>query len=96
MFAVSVEFIIREENIDEFRHAVLTQANNSLTRESECHQFDVCVAPADRQRVFLYELYTDEAAFESHRRTKHYRKFDALVKDWLEIKTVRSWEKIDE
>ena len=94
MFAVSVEFIIREGKADDFREAVLKQAQNSLARESECHQFDVCIDPADGCRFFLYELYTDEKAFGAHRQTEHYHGFDTRVKDWIAGKTVKTWEKV--
>ena len=61
------------------------QARNSLELESGCLHFDVCVAPEDARTVYLYEVYSDEAAFELHLQSNHFKQFDAdvaaLVKD---------------
>lgn len=91
MFAVTVNFVIKEEHIEDFEQAMKTQAVNSLTREAGCHHFDVCFDPADRRRVFLYELYTDRAAFDEHLKTDHFLTFDATVKDWLVSKQAENW-----
>lgn len=93
MFAVTVTFVVKEEHIDAFEDVMKTQAINSLTRESGCHQFDVCFDPTDRSRVFLYELYTDKAAFEEHLKTGHFLNFDATVKDWLISKAAENWDR---
>lgn len=93
MFAVTVTFVVKEEHIDDFEGVMKTQAYNSLTREAGCHQFDVCFDPSDRRRVFLYELYTDKAAFEDHLKTDHFLNFDATVKDWLIFKTAENWDR---
>lgn len=91
MFAVTVNFVVKTEHIEDFTKVMKTQATNSLTKELGCHQFDVCFDPADRSRVFLYELYTDRAAFEDHLKTDHFINFDATVKDWLVSKTAENW-----
>lgn len=93
MFAVTVTFVVKKEYIDDFEEVMKTQATNSLTREEGCHQFDVCFDPADRGRVFLYELYTDQAAFDDHLKTDHFLNFDATVKDWLISKTAENWNR---
>ncbi len=92
MFAVTVTFVVKEEYVHEFKDVMKTQATNSLTREAGCHQFDICFDPADKRRVFLYELYTDKAAFEEHLQTDHFLNFDATVKDWLISKTAENWD----
>lgn len=91
MFAVTVNFNVKEAHVDDFAAAMKTQAANSLTREEGCHYFDVCFDPADSCRVFLYELYTDRAAFDEHLKTDHFLTFDATVKDWLISKTAENW-----
>ena len=37
----------------------------------------------DRRRVFLYEIYTDKAAFDAHLKTDHFLGFDQRAKNWL-------------
>jgi autoinducer 2-degrading protein len=79
MFAVTVNFVIKPEHIENFSKVMKAQAQNSLNREVGCHQFEVCFGPKDRSRVFLYELYTDKAAFEEHLKTDHFLNFDATM-----------------
>jgi quinol monooxygenase YgiN len=93
MFVVTVEFEIRREWLRQFREAMLTQASDSLTRESSCQQFDVCYAPDDESRILLYEVYDDADAFAQHLESEHFRQFDATVKPWTQEKVVRTWER---
>jgi autoinducer 2-degrading protein len=93
MFVVTVTFVVKEERVDQFKKVMKTNAVNSLTREPGCHQFDVCFDHSDRKRVFLYELYTDEAAFADHLKTDHFLEFNKTVKDWLISKTAENWER---
>lgn len=93
MFAVTVNFVIKAEHIENFSKVMKAQAQNSLTREIGCHQFDVCFDPKDPSRVFLYELYSDKEAFEEHLKTDHFLNFDTTVKDWLISKTAENWDR---
>ncbi len=90
-FAVAVRFQIKPEHTDDFLAVVRTQAANSLAREPDCHQFDVCTDGDDRCRVFLYETYTDAEAFQTHRNTKHFAVFSAAVEPWVASKEVATW-----
>lgn len=89
MYVIWVEFTIQEDKFEAFVERVKQQAADSLALESECHQFDVMIE-ADNT-VALYEIYTDEAAFQVHLGMQHFKNFDAEVKDWLTNKTVRSF-----
>lgn len=91
MYIVTVEFVVGAQHVEAFHQAVQQQARNSLTLETDCHQFDVCVDPQDRRRTFLYEVYTDEAAFHAHRETAHFANFGATVSAWVESKTLQFW-----
>lgn len=88
MFAVCVWFEVEPVNAAEFEQLVMQQALNSLQREPDCHQFDVCRDPERPQRFYLYELYTDRAAFDDHLTSAHFRDFDATVTPMLRSKTV--------
>ena len=72
-------------------------ANARTSREVEpgCRQFDVCVDPDDPLRVFLYERYADEQAFDAHKASAHYRHFDAQAKEWVVGKVVRIYARCD-
>ena len=93
MFAVTVTFRVKKEFAEQFAENVIRQASNSLMNEENCHQFDVCMDPSDPQRVFLYEIYTDSAAFDAHRKTAHFKDFNSTVTTWLQEKEVRTWDR---
>lgn len=94
MFIVTVTFKIKDSKIDDFRRAVLLQAENSLSKEKECYQFDVCIDPVNKNRIFLYEVYSSGSGFQLHLESEHFLKFDELVNDWLISKDVETWEKV--
>ena len=93
MYVVTVLFNVKKESTASFRKAVLQQARHSLSRETDCLRFDVCFDPQDDTRVFLYEIYADEKAFQEHLHSDHFSSFNAKVTDWLERKSVQNWVK---
>ena len=94
MFVVTVEFSIHQQHEREFRETVLKQARNSLTLEADCHRFDVSIDARGGSRVFLYEQYTDEAAYQAHRQTPHYHEFSSRVTDWVAQKNIQTWHSL--
>jgi autoinducer 2-degrading protein len=94
MFVVTVEFSIHLQHEREFRETVLKQARNSLTLEADCHRFDVSIDAKGGGRVFLYELYTDEAAYQAHRKTSHYNEFSTRVAEWVAQKNIQIWHSL--
>ena len=76
---VTVVFRAKPEHRDAFRQAMVENATASRTREPGCRQFDVCES-ADGAEIFLYEIYDDEAAFETHKATAHFRAFAEATK----------------
>ncbi|MCG8356009.1 MAG: antibiotic biosynthesis monooxygenase [Kiloniellales bacterium] len=92
MFVVTVDFRVKEGHVEAFREAMMRQAHNSVTREANCTQFDVCHDAAQPERFFLYEVYADRAAFQAHMETTHFLDFDAKVKDWVAAKDVETWD----
>ena len=95
MYVITVDFRIMPAHRESFRRRVLMQARDSLEKERDCHQFDVCVDGNDPDRVFLYELYTDRAAFEQHLASAHFQAFDAEVAEWILEKSVTAMERLD-
>ncbi len=88
MYVVTVKFTLAEGAAETFMGFMRTQAQNSLELEAGCHQFDVCTDPNDARAVFLYELYSDEAAFQVHLTSDHFKRFDADVADLVAEKQV--------
>lgn len=90
-FAVTVAFTVRPEHLPDFRTAMAAQARNSLRLEPGCLRFDVCHDAARPDQVFLYELYTDAAAFDTHLASEHFKSFKATVDPWLVRWTIDTW-----
>jgi len=70
--AVVVEFHVKPGMFAAFDAHIRAHASETLESEPGCERFDV-LAPLgpdgkpDGTRVMLYELYTDQAAFDAHR-----------------------------
>ena len=94
MFAVVVTFDIKPQYMADFLPAMTENARLSLLDEDGCHQFDVCTDPARPTEVFLYELYTDAAAFDAHLASAHFKAFDALVAPMIAAKDVRTYSQV--
>lgn len=90
MFVVAVLYEIKAESVAAFRAAILKNAAVSLRDEPGCHRFDVSFAP-DGRRCFLYELYTDEAAFGAHRETAHFAEFNQAAQPMTENKRIETF-----
>ena len=94
-FVVTVQFEVVAAHLEPFMQEMVTNARASREREPGCLVFDVCVDPAQPTQVFLYELYTNAAAFEQHKREAHFLSFDRAVAPWLLGKAVRSYTLVD-
>lgn len=79
-YVVAVDFILQPGSMARFMPLMLENAEKSRTEEPGCDRFDVCVPAGETDRVFLYEIYRDEAAFATHLKTEHFLQFDAATK----------------
>jgi len=95
MFVLTVHFHIHPQHADAFRAAVTRQAINSKEKEAECLQFDVGRSEADSCHFFLYEIYTDAAAFEAHKQTPHFADFSKTVAEMIKSKELASFGRIE-
>ena len=89
MIVVCVEFEIDPCQIDVFLAAVRTNAEQSFNQEMGCQQFDVCQDRNSPSSVFLYEVYDDEAAFETHKLTPHFAAFNQATGGMVVSKSIR-------
>lgn len=94
MFAVVVTFKLVPGQAEAFRTAMLENAASSLRDEPGCHRFDVCFDPDRPDAAFLYELYTDAAAFEAHLRTPHFAALDAALGGVVVSKEIVTWAEV--
>lgn len=91
MFAVSVTFQTKTEELAAFLPLVRQQAENSLRLEGGCRQFDVWTDEASPAAVFLYETYDDATAFDLHLASDHFRAFSTATANMVTGKTVQTW-----
>jgi len=83
MFVVVVFLEVKPSRLEAFREAMLRHARRSMELEPGCMQFDVCEDPELAGSYLLYEVYSDEAAYEAHRQSQHYGEQTELIKDWV-------------
>jgi len=76
-FVLTVGLVIKPDQVDRFMSMLLENAKAARETEPGCRQFDVLVDPKDRTRVMLYEVYEDEAAFQAHQQTPHFKRYIA-------------------
>jgi autoinducer 2-degrading protein len=77
--------VVRIQIKPEFREpflAAMLDARGSTQREPGCLRFDVVQDEADPNRIWLYEVYQDQAALEEHLLAPHYVRWRDTVKDW--------------
>jgi (4S)-4-hydroxy-5-phosphonooxypentane-2,3-dione isomerase len=89
MYVVTVEFVIKPEQVEAFAPLMAANAAASVRDESGCSQFDVCWE--GRPVCFLYEIYDDATAFQAHLASPHFKAFDVQVAQMVAEKTVRIW-----
>jgi len=94
MFAVCVTFQLETGRAEAFLPLMQENAQTSLQDEPGCQQFDVLTDANKPDKVFLYELYTDKAAFDTHLASRHFQKFDAAVANMIAAKDLQTWDTI--
>jgi len=76
-FVLTVGLVVKSDQVDRLMSMLLENAKAARETEPGCRQFDVLVDPKDRTRVMLYEVYEDEAAFQAHQQTPHFKRYIA-------------------
>ena len=94
MYVVCVEMEVKPGQMQAFMTLMRAQADNSLTLEAGCRQFDVCVPEDGGDGVLLYEVYDNAAAFQAHLNTTHFLEFDARAAALLAGKSVRRHQRV--
>jgi len=82
MYIIIAPIQIKEGHKEAFVEAMLDDAKGSLHNEPGCLRFDVVQDAGDPNRIWLYEVYVDEAAFQAHLQAPHFIKWRDTVKDW--------------
>jgi autoinducer 2-degrading protein len=74
-FVLVVNCRIKAGQADKLMKELLANAKAARETEPGCLQFDVLVDPKDPAKLMLYEVYKDEAAFETHQRAPHFKRY---------------------
>ena len=84
MYVIIAPIQIKEGYKDRFIEEMIGDARGSVNDEPGCLRFDVIQDANDPHRIWLYEVYKDEAAFEEHTRAPHFIKWRDATRDWRE------------
>lgn len=76
-FAITVDFILKPGAMATFRKLIDKNARDSCVYEPGCRRFDVLVPSELGDKVFLYEIYDDRAAFDAHLKSPHFDVFNS-------------------
>ena len=87
-FVIIVDFRLRPGTFDRFRALIVENAGASVRDEPGCRRFDVVVPDGEADRILLYEIYDDAAAFAAHLKTPHFASFDAASAPLVAEKTI--------
>ena len=95
-FVIVVDFKIKSGAMDTFRRLIDDNAQASVKDEPGCQRFDVLANRKDADRVLLYEIYDDRAAFDAHLKTPHFAQFNTASADLVADKTVMEYDLVCE
>ena len=82
MYVIVAPIQIKDGHKEEFIKAMLENARGAVRDEPGCLRFDVIQDGGDANRIWLYEVYRDEAAFQTHMQTPHFAKLRGIIADW--------------
>ncbi len=74
-YVVTVDFGTAPENFGRFKQIMDENAKASVSDETGCREFNVYEVAASPNHLFLYEVYDDEAAFQQHLNSDHFKHF---------------------
>ena len=83
MYVLVVTIDIRPGFKEQFVAAMLDDARGSVTNERDCMRFDVIQDEQNPDRIYLYEVYRDRAAFDDHNQAPHFIRWRDTAKDWF-------------
>lgn len=88
LFINAVTLDINPADMPKFMEAIKENGAASV-KEPGCRTFNIHVSAKDPNQVFLYEVYDNAAALDSHRQTAHFKKYAATTKDMVTKRDAR-------
>jgi len=74
-YVVTVDFGIAPENFEHFKQIMDENAKASVADEPGCREFNVFEDPKTPNHLLLFEVYNDDAAFQQHVNSPHFKHF---------------------
>lgn len=84
MHSIFVTVNVHPEHVDAFITAGDGDAQGSVRDEPGCFRFDIHQDVEVPTRFYLYEVYTDEAAFQAHLETPHFLTWKGIVEEMFD------------
>ena len=84
MYIIVAAIQIKDGFKEQFINGIIENASGAVKDEPGCLRFDVIQDANDDNKIWLYEVYNDEAAFQAHTQAPHYLKFRDASADWRE------------
>ena len=69
--------------------AAIKENGAATVKEPGCRQFDILMLASNPNHVFLYEVYDNEAAYQAHRATDHFKKYAATTGNMVAQRNAR-------
>jgi len=82
MFVIIAPIQIKEGYKDRLIETVTEDACSSVREEPDRPVFDVIQDANEANRIWLYEVYRDEAAFQAYTQAPHFLKFRDSSRYW--------------
>ena len=87
LITLIVHFDIKEAYLSKFLQTVRAHSENSLRIEPGCLRFEVLIPQEPKAHVILIEVYTDDAALESHWNSEHMAKYRKRINGMIVNRT---------
>jgi autoinducer 2-degrading protein len=85
----AVDLVIIPSEMPKFLEAIKENGANAV-KEPGCREFNITVMANNPNHVFLYEVYDNEAALNTHRQTDHFKKYSAATANMIADRNVRA------
>ena len=82
MYVILSPIQFKPEHREAFIVETVENARMSVANEPGCLRFDVIQDAGDPNRIWVYEVFKDEPAFESHMHMAHFLKWKNTVTPW--------------
>jgi autoinducer 2-degrading protein len=86
--ALVVEFDIKPEHRKAFEDVIRSHGKRTREQEPGCLSFEVLIPQKEPNKVFLFECYRDDAAFEAHGKSPLLAETRAKYKDMIENRRI--------